>query len=191
MEKNLDKSIALLTAANNNEKGWHNNLVDALLERSSDGDLKKAFEIAIIEAENGDSISQLKVGRMFRDGKGTEKDRSKSLYWLRKSSIKNGWAPVEFIDLLMKGDYKEQAEAFQLCKSLAINKKHWFDRRLALMYKEGHGTKIDLNLAIKHMSRACKESRDRNSILSLIEMLKERQMPGDLELIERLSSEIK
>ena len=47
--------------------------------------LEKAYEYYIIAARRGNLDSQIKVAKMYKEGIGTEKDMSKSDYWLKQS----------------------------------------------------------------------------------------------------------
>jgi hypothetical protein len=46
--------------------------------------LEKAYEYYILAARRGNLDSQIKVAKMYKEGIGTEKDMSKSDYWLKK-----------------------------------------------------------------------------------------------------------
>ena len=46
--------------------------------------LEKAYEHYIVAARRGNLDSQIKVAKMYKEGIGTDKDISKSDYWLIK-----------------------------------------------------------------------------------------------------------
>ena len=49
-----------------------------------DQSYEKAYEYYLFAARRDNLESQIKVASMYRDGIGTEKDRDKSAYWLKR-----------------------------------------------------------------------------------------------------------
>ena len=103
VERDLDKAIALMRQAANKNIGWaKNELIDLLLKRNQEEDLNEAFELASDFSTKGDPSATGRLARMYRDGKGVEKDLNKAIELMRQAADSNIlWAKNE-LDAMMK-----------------------------------------------------------------------------------------
>ena len=99
-----------------------NNLVDLLLQRGSEKDIKEAFEICRKSAELGDYGSMGRLGRMYRDGVGTERNLDLAIEYMGKATSRGiGWADREYIDLLLsRNTERDQKETFGILAHKAL-----------------------------------------------------------------------
>jgi TPR repeat protein len=157
---------------------------DLLYRRGKLEDLEEIKGLVTITAKEGDAGAMYRLGRMYRDGKGVEKDLDKAIEWMRKASEKKyGWSENELIDLLLtSGTPKDFIEIREITKTLIENAnpsvKSGVMGRLGRMYRDGKGVEKDLDKAIEWMRKAAK----RNTVWEseLINMLWKRGTPDDL-----------
>jgi len=99
-----------------------NNLVDLLLQRGGENDSKEAFEICIKSAELGDYGSMGRLGRMYRDGVGTESNLDLAIEYMGKATSRGiGWADREYLDmLLLRNTERDQKEAIGILVHKAL-----------------------------------------------------------------------
>jgi TPR repeat protein len=62
------------------------NLEDAI-EAFNFGDFKKAFELYLIEAKNGNASAQTNLGTLYAIGKGVPKDDKEAVKWFHKAAL--------------------------------------------------------------------------------------------------------
>jgi len=116
-----------------------NNLVDLLLGRKGEKDNKEAFDICKKSAELGDDGSMGRLGRMYRDGIGTEANLDLAIEYMGKAfgrGIK--WADKEYIDLLLlRNTEKDNKEAFEKLVHRALMGDISSLESIGRMYREG------------------------------------------------------
>ena len=101
-----------------------------------------------------------RLGRMYRDGKGVEKDLDKAIEWMRKATKDgNKWIIIEFFNTLWiqnKVEYDEEAVSMLI----PLSEKKDVDalERLSWAYFYGRGVDKDLDVAIKFMREATIQS---------------------------------
>ena len=101
-----------------------------------------------------------RLGRLYRDGKGTTKNVSTALVLLRTAAYRGiSWAKGDYVDLLLQfKDPLSDVEAYSFCLENANDDAYVLECRLARMYKSGIGTTSDLNKAILWMAKAVKHN---------------------------------
>ena len=116
-----------------------NNLVDLLLQRGGEKDGREVFEICKKSAELGDYGSMGRLGRMYRDGIGTEKNLDLAIEYLGKATGRGiAWADREYIDLLLlRNNEEDQKEAFSILTHKALLGDVHSLESLAKMYNDG------------------------------------------------------
>ena len=85
--KNIDKAIELMrVAATKNVRWAKNELIDMLMKRGGDGDIREAFTVcsALVAREDADAMGRL--SRMYYQGEGVGKDVEKAIEWMRKAA---------------------------------------------------------------------------------------------------------
>jgi hypothetical protein len=157
VEKDLDKAIDLMRKVADKKYGWsRNELIDMLLKRANDDDLTEAFGIAQEFAPDGNHGAMIRLGRMYRDGKGVEKDLDKAIEWMRKATKSgNKWIYIEFVDTLWRRKSPQDLqEAIVILTPLSKEGDPEAMERLSVAYYEGKGVNKNLDLAIEWMSKA-------------------------------------
>ena len=116
-----------------------NNLVDLLLQRGGEKDSREAFEICRKSAELGDYGSMGRLGRMYRDGVGTEKNLDLAIEYMGKATGRGiAWADREYIDLLLLRNAEgDQKEAFSILTHKALLGDTISLEALAKIYRDG------------------------------------------------------
>jgi TPR repeat protein len=113
-----------------------------------EGDYDAAFEYYIKAAELGDAEAHYRLGRMYGEGVGVEKDKEKGVYHLEKAAI--GGHPYARFMLAVY-----ESEDGRLDRAV----KHWIIaanlgceysmKRLLRMYKDGFITKEDYGATLR------------------------------------------
>lgn len=180
-EKNLDYSIEWIRKAVDNHEEWSwNELVDCLLERGTEEDLNEAFEIASDFASDGAPGINIRLARMHRDGKGTDKNLDKAIEWMQVAfQNEEQWSWNELVDLLNRysGIYSERA--YTIALDYAERGDPGANVRLARMYHSGRGTEKNLDKAIKIM-RVAADKGNAYGKSELVDYLLERGNPEDI-----------
>ena len=129
--------------------------IEDLFNSTNHEDNKKAFDLCE-KTTDGKGESSLWMGRMYRDGKGVEKDLDKAIEWMVKAKDTGlNWAEFELMDMLiLRGSKEDDREAFKIASSLAVKGNGGATGRIGRMYRDGRGVKKDLNLAAEWMRKA-------------------------------------
>ncbi len=153
VEKDLDKAIhyarmareliergEIMTKKNNVKSGASvNNLVDMLLKKGGEKDRKEAFDICKKSAELGDYGSIGRLGRMYRDGIGTEKNQALAIECLGRAANRGiPWADREYVNLLLlRNTEEDQKNAFGIVAYKSLMGDVNSLEILSKMYSEG------------------------------------------------------
>ena len=176
----FDIGLKRLRLAANDHNEWAlNELIDQLTNRGSNEDLKELFSLCKSNKDNNPEL-QLKLARMYRDGKGTKKNIDKAIESYRIAEFNNvAKSGHELIDILLKrGKEDDYNEALSLCIKYTKNDDSYAKGLLARMYRDGHGVKKDLDRAIDLMQEAS-SSKIGFAKNELIDLLLERGTPDD------------
>ena len=134
---------------------WTNEFIDVLLKSTRAEDHERAFGLCRSLAESGDSIAMVHLGRMYRDGKGTKKDIDKAKEWIGKAIEKDKKWVKELIDVLLRSEMaKDHERAFELCRPVAESGDNLSRVYLGRMYRDGKGTKKDIDKAKEWIGKA-------------------------------------
>ncbi len=131
---------------------------DLLWEMGTPESLARMIEYGEAESKKDPSI-MARMGRAYFQGKGVKKNVPKAAQLL-KSSLDDGpeWAQVEYIDALIAvGTDESKKTAFEYTRSLLGKKKGYAYARLACMYRDGIGTKKDLQKACDCFRKAAEK----------------------------------
>lgn len=112
-----------------------------------DEDKKKAFEMFVRSAEDGYPDALYQVAVMYRDGIGTSKDYEKMNLYLQKSADKGFIrSMIMLADIYGQGKIlpKDRALSFKWTLKAAEYGNRDFMYRVAVMYRDGIGTKKDM-----------------------------------------------
>ncbi len=110
----------------------------------------------------GNSVYCALISRMYRDGKGVERDPSKAIEWMAEAYKKDpGKHYAEYCRLLLRSrNDKNYAEAMDVCLKLQSRKSHSEACELISgMYRDGKGVKRDMGAAVAWMKKAVEKNR--------------------------------
>jgi len=156
-KKDLRSAIEWMRKAAEDGSSWARTEHIALLMKSTEpSDHTLAFKYCKRYIDGGASNLGVRMALMYRDGIGTKKDLRSAIEWMRKAAEDgSSWARTEHITLLMKSaEPSDHAIAFMYCKKYIDEGATNLDGKMALMYRDGIGTKKDLRSAIEWMGRA-------------------------------------
>jgi len=157
VEKDLDKAIDMMRKTAEKIQGWsRNELIDMLWKRGTPEDFAEMKDIAETAAGEGDIGAMSRLGRMYRDGKGVEKDLDKAIEWMRKAAESgNKWTVIEYVDTLWKrSSFQDLKRAIAILTPLGEREDAEAMERLGIAYRDGKGVEKNLDVAIKWMSKA-------------------------------------
>lgn len=125
---------------------------------------KKALEILLPLAEQGDSAAQVQIGAMYEEGKGVPQDYSKALHWY-KSAAAQGDALGEhnLANFYRRGIEVPQnfTEAKRLYQSAALKGYDKAQFNLGVMYANGDGVRLDRETAYMWLTLAKENGHSR------------------------------
>ena len=137
-----------------------NSLTEIPPQNLSDGELRDVYNLCSKFAKEGNTGAMGRLARMYRDGKGADKNIDLAIEWMKKAAEKNlKWAKNEYIDLLLnrsaEGDLEE---AYRVCSEFAKTGDVGAMGRLARMYRDGKGADKNIDLAIEWMKKAAEKN---------------------------------
>jgi FOG: TPR repeat, SEL1 subfamily len=134
--------------------------IDHMLKYSAPKYLDKAFELCMAFAEHDSGEAMGRLGRIYRDGKGTKQDVDEAIKCMRVATENVEWAKIELFDLLWKrGSDKDFEEAFVLISAhVADGGDGRAIGRLARAYREGKGVEKNTDTAIITMRKATQKN---------------------------------
>ncbi len=157
VEKDLRKAADLMKETHAGNPQWSKwEYIDILWKINTPETDKEMFDFAIPYAKSGQKDIQGLVGRMYRYGRGADKDIDLAAEWLRKASNQNlGWAKNELFDVLWSiGKPDTDKEMYSIASAFAASGDGGAMGRLSKCYRDGRGVKKDLDKAKMWMSKA-------------------------------------
>ena len=134
-------------------------LADYMMECTK-GEVEEALCIYYYHAANDNVIAMYRLGCIYRDGKGVDKDINKAIEWMRKSSDKwYGWSRSELMDLLWQRGNPQDLTEMRNVAELTIEKGDSLVKagalgRLGRIYRDGKGVEKNIGKAIEFMQKA-------------------------------------
>lgn len=130
--------------------------LDELWKSGDEKQYKKLFKTCLELIDSNDPQIFGRLARLYRDGKGVEKNLDKALSYMRIAAFRNiSWAKGEYVDILISlKDPLANAEAFSYCYENANDDNPVIECRLSRLYRNGLGTVKNIDKAISWMSRA-------------------------------------
>ena len=149
LEKDLDKAATWYVRAYTGQKEWY--VASKLKELALLG-IEVAQQWLIEEAEKGDKDAQYKLGQIYKEGKGLEKDLSKAATWyVRAYTGQEEWYVANKLkELALSGI--EVAQQWLIEEAEKGDKDAQY--KLGQIYKEGKGLEKDLSKAATWYVRA-------------------------------------
>ncbi len=171
-DANIDTCIKLLkTLVNKNKKGI-TPLIDALIIRNKESDLKEAFNLCKTQsAHNESSGIDYKLSLMYFNGQGTDKNISMAIKYMRKSSDAGYWrATRDLPDLLIKSnDVEDLRIVYDLCTKKSSEGDAHSTLLLSIMYRDGIYIPINNEMHLELLKKAA-HMGDKKAILELKKM---------------------
>ncbi len=150
-------SKASKTRASRSDAKWIRwEYVDVLWKLEDPESDKRMFGYALPLAEKGLKEFSGRVARMYRDGRGTDKDLLKAAEWMRKAKNQGvKWAYNELFDILWEIDTPDtDAEMVSVALENAESGNGGAMGRLGRAYRDGRGVTRDLTKAAEWMEKA-------------------------------------
>lgn len=120
----------------------------------------KQFNDILVLAEQGDANAQLKIGNMYRLGKGINQDSKEAVKWLEKAA-NHGNSDIQFflggIYSFGKGISQDYKEAFRWLKESANQGNANAQYALGDMYHLGRGINQDYKIAIEWFEKSANQ----------------------------------
>ena len=121
------------------------------------------------------------LARMYRDGRGTEKDLGNAAEWYRRITDKNADLANEFADVLFEiGTPESYEEMVSVIIGHSRSGNAGATRRMGTAYRQGKGVKKDLDAAIMYQRVATCEGQ-KEAMGELVLALLERRTEEDVE----------
>ena len=160
VDKDLNKAVDLLRTVIPGKPFWARwEYLDILrMIKTPEADAE-AFVYVNTIIDSGNREYQARLARMYRDGRGTEKDVEKAIYYMRLAAEQDlVWAKIELFDMLWDlQDKKYEVEAFEIVNELSEKGDGRAMGRLARCHRDGRGTVINLDLAEQWMCNAAEK----------------------------------
>jgi len=154
--QDLDEAIKWYRWAYEKDPVWLSELCELLLKSDKEEYHKMCLEICLERCNRSARYAYGFLGRIYRDGKGVEKDLHAAAAWYRKA-VEYGveWAPLELFDVIWTfDDRKEDLDLLGLIRPLAEGGSVAAMGRLGRMYHRGRGVPKDYLLARRWLRRA-------------------------------------
>ncbi len=151
-----EAALSLLREATDKDPSWLPELCDMLLGTDDAECHKEAMRRCQERVDRGSKYAFGYIARMYRDGKGVERDLRTAAKWMRKAvNAKLEWAPLELFDILwMINDPEYDRGLLGLARPGAESEQIPFMGRMGRMYRYGRGVDPDRHIAIKWLTKA-------------------------------------
>ncbi len=186
--QDLDEAVRWFRWAYEKDPVWLSELCDLLLKSDREDYHKLALEICLERCDRSARYAYGFLGRIYRDGKGVEKDLRASAEWYKRA-VEYGveWAPMELFDVLWTfNDRREDTQLLALIRPQAEAGNVSAMGRLGRMYHRGRGVPKDHILARRWLRRAA--DRDSAWFQELYDTLMESGDPKFREEASKLCS---
>ncbi len=161
VKKDVEKAAEWMRKAHAKNHSWDNELFDVLWRTGTPEAFEEMNGLIGSRASEGDPNAMGRVGRMYRDGKGEEKNLIKAAEWMRKANAKNSVWANELFDVLWNiDDPKIHKEMLSLVEGLAGKGDAGSMLRLARMYRDGKGVEKDVEKAVELLEKASQTRPD-------------------------------
>ena len=155
VEKNEEEAIVWLTKAAEKGITTANSYMGDYYYEKEDYDNAFIQYKTMVDANVSNKVLFYRIGRMYLDGSGTEKNESEGIRWLEKSA-ENDYHNAA----LALGDYfynkKDYEQAFRYYSSVVnkVENNKVLYQRIGKMYREGLGTEQDEGMALTWLIKA-------------------------------------
>lgn len=191
-DEEMFKDLYLYLLENQNDRHQINALGNCYLYgKGTQKDEKKAFEIFLNAAENGDTIAQFNVGNCYFYGNGTKQDYSKAVKWYTSSAnnandsfAENSLANCYYYGY---GVEKNDAEAVKWYAKAASQGHARAQNNLAYCYSKGIGVNVNEEKAAKLYQQALENGLEtcRDELNKILYSIEEEKSKKILHLSKR------
>ncbi len=138
------------------DPAWLPELCDLLLSTGDEECYKEAMDRCLERVDKGSKHAFANIARMYRDGKGVDKDLRTAAKWMRRAVDSNlDGADLELFDILWAiNDPTYDRGLLNLARPRAENESIPFMGRLGRMYRQGRGVDRDVHIAVKWLEKA-------------------------------------
>jgi len=157
VEKDLDVAIDWIRKATDGDSSITDyELVDMLLARASQNDLKEAFEICQRLSEKGDWKAMIELGHMYRDGVHVNKDLELATKWIEEAARIDATSAQYELNMISRLKSSPSSLEMTLDELQALAEEGDVDSmgQLGRIYRDGVKAKRNLDVAIKWLNMA-------------------------------------
>ncbi len=131
---------------------------DTMWKKDDIKDYSEMYSLCISKIHTMNKHVLSRLARLYRDGKGTEKNLSEAARLMYLSiGGPSKWAEREYVEILISLNTEEsRVEAFLISKRMADEGIPFGQNRVSRMYRRGIGTKKNITKAVEYMSLAVK-----------------------------------
>ena len=135
---------------------WLPELCDLLLSTGDEECYKEAMDRCLERSKKGSKYAYGNIARMYRDGKGVEKDLHAAAKWMRRAVDADlEGSSLELFDILWAMNEPEKdIDLLKIARPKAVTASPPFMGRLGRMYRYGRGVDKDLHKAAIWLSKA-------------------------------------
>jgi len=166
------------------------NLDDALAAASF-GNYEKAYQLWLIEAENGSAIAQANIGLLYADGLGVPRSDKEAVKWYRMAAAQGEPRAQYYLGTVFEEgrgvpqDYKEAAKNYRLAAMKGyVNAQY----KLGLLYLKGQGVEQSTEDAYAWWSVAA--SKGHEEAQKYRESAQQQMTPKQIEAAQRIAGRI-
>ncbi len=134
--------------------------------------MNEAFKWYLTAADNGHVSFMFEVGKMFADGKGTERDDKKAFHWFERAAENGSDSALAQLGIMYykgSGILADKSKAASLFLKAAEKNNSYAQYRLGYMYLYGKGLEKNGELANQWLSKAA----DQNETGAIFELGKQ------------------
>lgn len=134
--------------------------------------MNEAFKWYLTAADNGHVSSMFEVGKMFANGKGTERDDKKAFHWFERAAENGSDSALAQLGIMYykgSGILADKSKAASLFLKAAEKNNSYAQYRLGYMYLYGKGLEKNGELANQWLSKAA----DQNETGAIFELGKQ------------------
>ncbi len=154
--QDTESALTWFREATAKDPTWLPELCDLLLSTGDEGCYKEAMDRCLERVKRGSKHAFGNIARMYRDGKGVDKNLQTAAIWMRRAVDANlEGADLELFDILWTiNDPEYDKGLLKLARPKAESESIPFMGRLGRMYRRGRGVDRDVHVAIKWLDKA-------------------------------------
>ncbi len=154
--QDTESALTWFRQATAKDPTWLPELCDLLLSTGDEEFYKEAMDRCLERVKKGSKHAFSNIARMYRDGKGVDRDLRTAAKWMRKAVDANlEGADLELFDILWAiNDPEYDKGLLKLARPRAEGESIPFMGRFGMMYRQGRGVDRDVRTAMKWLGKA-------------------------------------